>query len=203
MLSCSLLVGLILWLSGTYPGAGTAFRQALFQITSTITTTGLTTASFTEWPSIAPLLVLGLAVIGGCSGSTAGGLKVSRVMVLMRHGFREVKQLVHPKGKLLVKLGGRPLSESVVLSVTGFFILWAFCFIVLTLAMNAAGLDILSAFGAAMATLTNVGPGLGAVAGSFQAASDTAVWLGTLGMIMGRLEVFSVLVLMTPGFWKR
>ena len=202
VLVCSLLVGALLWFSGTYAGAGTAFRQALFQITSMITTTGLLTADFTQWPGVAPLLVLGVAVIGGCSGSTSGGIKVSRAVLLLRQGYREVKQLVHPSGKFLVKLGGKPLSESAVISVSGFFILWALCFIAFTLAMSAAGLDILSAFGAAVATLTNAGPGLGTVASTFANAGDSAVWLGSLAMIMGRLEVFSVLVLLTPGFWR-
>jgi len=198
----SLLVAAVLWFSGSYADAGAALRHAVFQITSLITTTGLLTADFTQWPGVAPLLVLGVAVIGGCSGSTSGGIKVSRAVLLLRQGYREVKQLVHPKGKFLVKLGGKPLSESAVISVSGFFILWALCFIAITLAMNAAGLDILSAFGGAVATLTNAGPGLGTVAMSFGEANDAVVWMGSLAMLMGRLEVFSVLVLLTPGFWR-
>jgi trk system potassium uptake protein TrkH len=198
----SLVVAAILWFSSTYESAGTAFMQALFQVTSMMTTTGLTTASFVDWPGVAPLLVLCVAIIGGCSGSTSGGIKVARIVLVLRQGLREVRQLVHPKGKFLVKMGGKPLSESVVISVSGFFVLWISCLFGFTLAMNASGLDIVSAFGGATAMLTNAGPGLGSVAVTFAEAPTPAVWLGTLAMIMGRLEVFSVLVLLTPGFWR-
>ncbi len=126
----------------------------------------------------------------------------ARVFLLFQQGYREVRQLVHPKRKFLVTLGGKPLSERAVISVSGFFILRALCFVALTLAVNAAGLDILSAFGGAVATLTNAGPGLGSVAMSFGEANDAVVWLGTLAVLMGRLEVFSVLLLLTPGFWR-
>jgi trk system potassium uptake protein TrkH len=198
----SLLVAAILWFSSTYASAGTAFIQALFQVVSMMTTTGLTTASFSEWPGVAPLLVLCVAIVGGCSGSTSGGIKVARIVLVLRQGLREVRQLVHPKGKFLVKMGGKPLSESVVISVSGFFVLWICCLFGFTLAMNASGLDIVSAFGGATAMLTNSGPGLGSVAVTFADAPTAAVWLGTFAMIIGRLEVFSVLVLLTPGFWK-
>lgn len=198
----SLLVWGLLWAGEAGTSAGTALRQAVFQITSMITTTGLLTADFTQWPGMAPLVVLGVAVIGGCSGSTSGGIKVARAVLVVKQGFREVRRLVHPQGTFLVKLGGKPLSESAVVSVSGFFILWVLCLVALTLAMSAAGLDMLSAFGGTVGTLTNSGPGLGSVATSFGNAPDTVVWLGTLAMLMGRLEVFSVLVLLTPGFWR-
>jgi trk system potassium uptake protein TrkH len=109
---------------------------------------------------------------------------------------------VHPRGQYLVKMGGKRVSESVVLSVSGFITLWMCCFMVLMMGMNASGLDLLSAFGATVATLTNLGPGLGTVTSTFADAGTSAVWLGTLGMLLGRLEVFSVLVLLTPSFWR-
>jgi len=113
------------------------------------------------------MILMIVAVIGGCSGSTVGGLKVARVLMVLRQGLREVRQLVHPKGQFLVKMGGRRVSESVVLSVSGFITLWMCCFMALLLGMNLAGLDLLSAFGGAVATMTNLGPGLGAVATTF------------------------------------
>jgi len=198
----SVIVGLTLYIGGDFGKVGDAMRHGTFQVVSNITTTGFATVGFHHWSGVAPLLLVGLAFIGGCSGSTSSGLKVARVVMLLRQGFREVKQLVHPKGRFLVKMGGRPVSESVVLSVGGFIALWMLCFVALMLAMNAVGLDILSSFGAAVATLTNLGPGLGEVAYNFASVNDAAVWLGTFGMLLGRLEVFSVLVLLTPSFWR-
>jgi len=200
--AAAVLVTLVLWLSGTYSGGGEAFRTATFQVVSNITTTGFAVTGFNEWPGPAPLLLVVLAFIGGCSGSTVGGLKVARVVMVVRQGYREIKQLVHPKAQFLVKMGGRRVSESVVLSVSGFIAIWMICFVFLMVGMNLAGLDLESSFGAAVATLTNLGPGLGSVATTFAEVSDGGVWLGTLGMILGRLEVFSLLVLLTPQFWR-
>ena len=198
----SVVVGLVLFFGGSFAGFGESMRHATFQVVSNLTTTGFGTEGFSEWAGIAPLLLVALAFVGGCAGSTASGLKVARVVMVVRQGYREVKQLVHPKGKFLVKMGGKPVSESVVLSVSGFIALWMLCFVALVLAMNATGLDILSSFGAAVATLTNLGPGLGAVASNFAEVNPVAVWLGTFAMVLGRLEVFSVLVLLTPQFWR-
>lgn len=202
IVAATAIVTAILWVTGQFASAGESFRHAAFQVVSNITTTGFTVPGFAQWVGPAPLLLLGLAIIGGCSGSTVGGLKVARVVMVVRQGYREIKQLVHPKAQFLVKMGGRRVSESVVLSVSGFIAIWLLCFVALMMGMNLAGLDLESAFGAAVATLTNLGPGLGAVATTFGGVGDGAVWLGTLGMILGRLEVFSLLVLLTPQFWR-
>jgi len=202
VLAATLLVTLMIWFGGDYAHLLDAFRFAAFQIVSSITTTGFAVAGFDQWSGTAPLLVVGIAFIGGCSGSTVGGLKVARVVMVVRQGYREIKQLVHPKAQFLVKMGGRRVSESVVLSVSGFIAIWMLCFVLLMLAMNLSGLDIESSFGAVVATMTNLGPGLGQVAYSFAGVNDGAVWLGSLGMILGRLEVFSLLVLLTPQFWR-
>ncbi len=198
----TLLITVVVWIGGAYDGPLQALRQAVFQTVSAVTTTGFTVGDFDRWPSIAPMVIMIVAVIGGCSGSTVGGLKVARVMMVLRQGLREVRQLVHPKGQFLVKMGGRRVSESVVLSVSGFITLWMCCFMVVLLGMNLAGLDLLSAFGGTVATMANLGPGLGDVTWGFGNASTGAVWIGTLAMLLGRLEVFSVLVLLTPMFWR-
>lgn len=203
IVGASTLIALTLWLGGSFTTLGESVRHGTFQVVSNLTTTGFATTGFSHWAGMAPLLLIGLAFIGGCSGSTVGGIKVARVMMLLRQGFREVRQLVHPKGQFLVKMGGKRVSESVVLSVSGFVGLWMLCFVLLVLAMNATGLDILTSFGAATATLTNLGPGLGEVASNFASVNNGAVWLGTIAMIMGRLEVFTVLVLLMPGFWRQ
>ncbi|KAA2284628.1 TrkH family potassium uptake protein [Arenimonas fontis] len=198
----SLVVTLVLWFGGDYAHLGESFRLAVFQVVSSITTTGFTVSGFDHWTGPAPFLVVTIAVIGGCSGSTVGGLKVARVVMVVRQGYREIKQLVHPKAQFLVKMGGRRVSESVVLSVSGFIAIWMLCFALLVVGMNLSGLDLESSYGAAVATLANLGPGLGDVAYTFGDTNDMAVWLGTLGMILGRLEVFSLLVLLTPAFWR-
>lgn len=198
----SLLVTLTIWLGGDYARPFEALRFATLQVVSAMTTTGFAVSGFDQWSGVAPMVVMIVAVIGGCSGSTVGGLKVARVLMVLRQGLREVRQLVHPKGQFLVKMGGRRVSESVVLSVSGFITLWMVCFMALLLGMVAAGMDPLSAFGGTVATMANLGPGLGEVAYTFGTVSDAAVWLGTLGMLLGRLEVFSVLVLLTPMFWR-
>lgn len=202
LLGASLITAFVLWLGNFYAGPGEALRKATFQIVSAMTTTGFTVGRFDEWPNIAPMIVMIVAVIGGCSGSTVGGLKVARVVMVLRQGLRELKQLVHPHGQFLVKMGGHRVSGSVVLAVSGFITLWMCCFMALVLGLIASGLDMLSAFGGAVATMANLGPGLGVVTYSFGAVSDAAVWLGTLGMLLGRLEVFAVLVLFTPTFWR-
>ena len=197
-----LVITAILWITNHFHGFGGAFRRAAFQTVANLTTTGFSTDTFANWPSPAPLLLVLMAFIGGCSGSTAGGLKVARVLMVLRQGLREIRQLIHPKATFIVKLNGRHVSESVVLSVSGFITLWVTCFVLLMLALNACGLDLGSAFGATAATLTNLGPGLGAVANHFADVGPAAVWLGTLGMMLGRLEVFSLLVLLSPMFWR-
>ena len=198
----ALVITLILWISGHAAGFEGAFRQAAFQAVSNLTTTGFTVSSFSDWPGPAPLLLILMAFIGGCTGSTAGGLKVSRVLMVLRQGLREVAQLIHPKAAFIVKMNGRQVADSVVLSVSGFITFWVLCFVLLMLGFNATGLDLASAFGATAATLTNLGPGLGTVAIHFADVGVTAVWLGTLGMLLGRLEVFSLLVLLSPMFWR-
>jgi len=198
----SLLTTAVLWAHGSYTGVAESLGQATFMTVSSMTTTGFTVGGFDQWPSITPLLMMFVGIVGGCSGSTVGGLKVARVQMAVRQGWREVRQLIHPRGQFLVTMGGRRVSESVVLSVGGFITLWFGCFIVLMLAMVLAGLDPLSAFGGTAATMANIGPGLGEVTYSFGGVGDAAIWIGTAAMLLGRLEVFSVLVLLTPMFWR-
>jgi trk system potassium uptake protein TrkH len=151
---------------------------------------------------MAPLLLILLSFIGGCAGSTAGGMKVARLQMVVRQGLREIKQLVHPKGQFIVKVGGKRVSESVVISVAGFCTLYLVSFLSLTLLLTADGVDIVTAFSAIAACLNNLGPGLGQVARHYNALSDFSTWVCSVAMILGRLEIFTVLVLLTPKFWQ-
>lgn len=199
----SLLVGLVLWASGQYPSLAEAMRHAAFQSVSNLTTTGFTLDNFSVWPSFLPLLLVLLAFIGGSSGSTSGGMKVARVVMAIRQGLREVKQLVHPKGQFIVTMGGRRVSESIVLSVGGFCTLYVLCFGVIMLALSATGIDLVTAFAAAAVSINNLGPGLGEVATHFGSLPPAAVWICSFAMILGRLEVFTLLVLFTPSLWRQ
>ncbi len=179
-----------------------ALDQALFQAVSISTTAGFATSDFANWPVFLPILLIFSSFIGGCAGSTGGGLKVIRVFLLYLQGKREVNRLIHPKAIYSVKLGDRALPERVVEAVWGFFSTYAIVFVVIMLGLIALGMDDLSAFSATAATLNNLGPGLGSVSGTFSEVSDGAKWLLILAMLFGRLEVFSLLVLFSPTFWR-
>lgn len=195
-------VTLALWAGQQFAGFIPSLRHAFFQTVSNMTTTGFSTTGFANWPSYAPLLLIMVSFVGGSAGSTAGGMKVARVMMVVRQGVREVKQLVHPKGQFLVKIGGKRVSESIVLSVSGFCTLYILSYLCVIVLYAATGVDAISAFSAAAATLNNLGPGLGSVASHFRDMNDAAIWVSSLAMILGRLEVFSVLVLFSPQFWR-
>ena len=200
-LVASVVVALGLWASGRFD-FGQSLRHAIFQVVSNLTTTGFVSTGYADWPGAAPLLLLLLAFVGGCAGSTAGGMKVARWQMVVRQGLREIRQLVHPKGQFVVKVGGKRVSESVVISVAGFCTLYLLSFVVMTLLLTASGVDIVSAFAAIAACLNNLGPGLGTVSQHYSGLGDFSIWICSFAMILGRLEVFTVLVLLTPQFWN-
>ncbi|WP_118984524.1 Trk system potassium transporter TrkH [Photorhabdus sp. CRCIA-P01] len=193
---------LILWNHAVYKSGIETLNQAFFQVVSMATTAGFSTDSFARWPSFLPILLLCSAFIGGCAGSTGGGLKVIRILLLFLQGSRELKRLVHPNAVYTLKLGRRALPERIIEAVWGFFSAYALVFIISLLLLIATGVDELSAFSAIAATLNNLGPGLGAVADNFTAMNPTAKWILVITMLFGRLEVFTLLVLFTPTFWR-
>lgn len=178
------------------------FSQALFQAVSISTTAGFTTTSFSDWPLFLPVLLVLSSFIGGCAGSTGGGLKVIRILLLNLQGMRELKRLVHPKAVYKIKLGNKALPDRVIEAVWGFFSTYALVFIVCMLALLMTGMDELSSFSATVAMLNNLGPGLGQVAVHFNEVSDASKWVMVVAMLFGRLEIFTLLVLFTPVFWK-
>ncbi len=181
---------------------GHALRLGAFQTISSLTTTGYTTDSFYLWPGYLPTLFLILCLIGGCAGSTGGGMKVIRIMLLYQQMVREIKRLVHPNAVLAIKLGDRAVSDNVISAVWAFFFLYAACILGIGMLLHASGLDVLTAFSATIACLTNLGPGLGEVGPHYGNLSAFAKLLLTFAMLLGRLELFTLLVLFTPGFWK-
>jgi trk system potassium uptake protein TrkH len=147
-------------------------------------------------------LLIFSSFVGGCAGSTGGGLKVIRVLLLFIQGKREVDRLIHPKAVYSVKLGDRAIPGRVVEAVWGFFAAYAIVFVVIMIGLIGTGLDNISAFSATAAALNNLGPGLGSIAGTYAQVSDSGKWLLMTAMLFGRLEIFSLLVLFSPTFWR-
>lgn len=198
----TLFIALSLYLAGSYQTGTESIRYAAFQVASILTSTGYGTAVFAEWPLHIPLVLVILSFTGGCAGSTAGGIKVMRIMMLAKLGVRQLVQLVHPRAVSVIKMGNRPVPESVLFSVWGFYVLYIVTALLLTVAMMAAGLDLESAFGAVVATINLLGPGLGEVASSFATVDAVVKWLGVFAMLVGRLEVFTLLILFLPTYWR-
>jgi len=178
-------------------------RKAVFMVVSVATTTGFATADFAHWPVMLPFLLFVAAFAGGCAGSTGGGMKVIRIVLILKQGYREIKRLVHPSAVIPVKLGRKPISDKVLEAVWGFFSVYLIVFVVMLIILLATGLDQVTAWSAVGATLNNLGPGLGDVAAHYGDINDTAKWVLCFAMLLGRLEVFTLLVLFTPIFWKR
>jgi trk system potassium uptake protein TrkH len=180
------------------------FRQGLFQAVSIATTTGYTTTDFSLWPSAAPVMLLLAAFAGGCAGSTAGGIKIIRVLLIYLQGAREIKRLIHPNGVFGIKLGDQKVPDRVIQAVWGFFSMYVIVFLsILMVLMLMSELDFLTAFSAVGATLNNLGPGLGEVAKNYSTLPASDKWLLIFVMLLGRLEIFTLLVLLTPSFWRR
>ena len=198
-----LVVLMLLLASGVYERFSDALLRGLFQAVSIATTTGFTSDEFALWPGMLPALLILTSFVGGCAASTAGGMKVIRWLLIFKQGSRELVRLVHPAAEIPVKLGMRAVPGRVVEAVWGFFSVYILVATTMLLVFLATGLDQVSAFSAVAATLNNLGPGLGEVAGGFHTVSDLGKWMGIVGMLLGRLEVFTVLVLITPAFWRR
>ena len=188
-------------LTGVYRSFGHAVMDAGFEVVSVITSTGFGEADFSRWPLFLPLLLIFTSFIGGCGGSTAGGIKVLRIVLLFKQGARETSNLMHPHAIRPIKIGGRVVNSRTIQSVWGFFSMYLFVFVILTLSMMAAGLDQVSAFSAVATSINNLGPGLGEVAYTFSTVSDPVKLLAVIAMLMGRLEIFTLLVLLSPKFW--
>ena len=202
ILATVLIVAVILKDTGEYVGYTSSLHNGLFEVVSVITSTGFGTVDFSHWPSFLPVLLIFISFIGGCGGSTAGGMKVIRVILLTQQGFREVRQLIHPKALLPIRVGERVIPVQTAQGVWGFFAIYIVSFVILMLLIMSTGLDQVSAFSAIATSMNNLGPGLGEVAISFATVSDSGKLIAAFAMLLGRLEVFTVVVLLTPEFWR-
>lgn len=202
-LTASMLAGLVLYSTDTYTSLGRAIIKGMFQAVSFGTSTGFTTADFSVWPGFVAILLLFASFIGGCAGSTGGGIKVIRFLLLIKQGMREITRLIHPNAQIPVRVGGKVIDPRVVGAVWGFFSLYVGCFVVMYLALALTGLDLMTSFSAVAACINNLGPGLSAVASNFAGLSDPAKWILCFAMLLGRLEIFTLLVLFSAAYWRK
>jgi trk system potassium uptake protein len=203
--SSVLLVSLLLWFDGTYPTTAEGFRHAVFNVVSIATTTGFVTEDYEKWPAFLPVWLIFLSCITCSTGSTGGGIKMFRTLLLVRQARRELKLLAHPSAVIPIRIGGHAIPDRVAYSVLAFIFLYFGTILVLTFALLATGLDLVSSFAAAVGSVNNLGPGLGAVGPSttFESLTDIQTWICSFAMLIGRLEIFSVLVLFTATFWRK
>ena len=192
-----------LYFLNTFDSFGSALHHAVFQAVSMGTTTGFTTADYYAWPSFLPVMLLFVSFIGACAGSTGGGMKVIRFLLLVKQGKREIGRLIHPNAQIPVKVGNKVMGEQIIESVWGFFSLYVASFSIMLLMLIATGLNQVTAFSALAACMNNLGPGLGDVSAHYGNISDTAKWILCFAMLLGRLEIFTLLVIISPAFWRR
>ena len=185
------------------PGSSESQRSVLFQAVSIVSTTGFTTTDYSLWPSVIGFLLLIGAFIGGCSGSVGGGIKSWRILIMLNHAHKQLIKIIHPRAVVSVKIGSKVVDGSVAESVWGFFSIYVISFMLLLFALLATGLDFTSAFSAIGACLNNLGPGLGEVSANYSSVTSAGKGILAFGMILGRLEIFTVLVLFMPMFWRR
>lgn len=205
MLTSVLGISLVLATQQVYPSFEESFRHALFNVVSVATTTGFATVDYAQWPVFAPVLMLFLCSFATCAGSTGGGIKLIRSLLLIKQARRELTRIVHPRAVVPVTIGGQIVPPQVMTSVVAFMLVYGAVMVTATLLLLASGLDLVTASTAVIACINNTGPGLGQVgpSGNYQGLTDFQTWVCTLSMLLGRLELMSVLVLFTPEFWQR
>lgn len=191
-------------LLGTYGSFGRSLQYAGFQTASILTTTGYATADFALWPAFSRNALFFLMFVGGCSGSTGGGIKVVRIVTLIKLAFHEMKHMVYPSGVFRLKMNGIVMKKDIVYPIAGFFFLYMFLLLVVTLSVASGGYGILTSFSTALATLGNIGPGFGKIGPALNYSFYPAYikWILSTAMMLGRLEIYTVLILITPKFWR-
>ena len=197
-------VSLYVWQAGVYPEYLTALRHVSFNLVSLATDCGFVSADFNAWPVFAPMWMLFLSCVTASSGSTGGGLKMIRAMLMFRQAVRELEHQLHPAASLPVKIGGHAVSNQIVFAIQAFVMMYVGTIVVATLVLLLSGLDLISAFSAVVACINNAGPGLNQVgpASNFSVLDDFQTWVCSLVMLMGRLELLTIFVLFTRTFWR-
>ena len=202
-LALVLLITVYIWWHGTYPGFADALHYAAFNYVSMATSTGFVNAEFDKWPGFAPMLLILIGFMGACAGSTSGGIKVVRFLIMFKQALIEIRRLLHPRAEIPLMLGDRAVPDRVVQAVVGYFGVYIFVFMVLYLALLATGLDYVSAFTGLSSSMNNVGPGLGKVFYDVRVVSDAGQWILIAAMVLGRIEIYTLIILISPEFWRR
>ncbi|MFO7604419.1 MAG: TrkH family potassium uptake protein [Gammaproteobacteria bacterium] len=203
LLLVSLITSAYLYYTDYFSTLDGALLNGVFQAVSIGTTTGFTTHEYHNWPGFLPVLLLFTSFVGACATSTGGGMKVIRFLLLIKQGFREIQRLIHPNAIITIKIGGKPVPDRAINAVWGFFSAYVASFVIILLILMLTGMDQVTAFSATAATMNNLGPGLNEVGSNYQSVTDAGKWVLCFAMLLGRLEVFTLLVLLTPTFWKR
>jgi trk system potassium uptake protein TrkH len=200
-----ILIAVFLQANATYPTFATSLRHAAFNVVSVASTTGFATVDFALWPVFAPVWMLFICGFATSSGSTGGGVKMIRSMILTKQAFREFTRLLHPRAFIPLKVGGQPVENNLIFAVLAFMLVYGAVMTLMTMLLAASGLDIITAFSAVVACINNMGPGLGQVGPStnYAVLNDFQTWVCTVTMLLGRLELFTLLVVFTPGFWRK
>jgi len=199
--SCLVTVSLVIY--GFFSANQHALVKGFFNVISLATTTGFVSAPFGEWPTYVPLLLMLLAIVGGCAASTSGGVKVIRALLIYKQSKREMVRLLHPNAIIPIKFGQHSLPEPILQSMWGFISVFIALFLILIVVLMALGNDFITSISATTACLSNAGAGIGAISDNFAQLSQSSKWLLMFAMIAGRLEIFSLLVLFSPDFWRK
>ncbi len=207
---CSLFLGFtfimgVSVMGSNYDNPADAVRFTSFQVASILTTTGFATADYELWPALCQGLLLFCMFVGGCAGSTGGGMKVMRIMLLLKHSYRELFRIIHPRSVYRVKMGKKVVETDVLNGVWGFFVLWIGLFVICAFVVAATGVDVVTAFASSLACIGNIGPGIGGVGptDNYAHLPATAKWVLTFCMLLGRLEIYTVIILFVPEFWRK
>ena len=205
MLGSVALITVYLWSTHTYDNVWTSLRYSAFNVVSIASTTGFANTDFALWPIFAPLWMLYLSCFATSSGSTGGGMKMIRALVLLKQSFREFTRIIHPRAIAPLKIAGEPVENNLIFAVLAFMLVYGLTMVGMSLALAASGLDFMTAFSAVTACINNMGPGLGQVGPSsnYAVLTDFQTWVCTAAMLLGRLELFTLLVVFTPGFWRK
>ncbi len=203
LICSSIIVTVALSLNGQYDSANETVRYGLFQTISIATTTGFTSQNYSSWPAAIPFFLIMMSFIGACVGSTGGGIKVVRILVMFRLGMKEIHKFIRPNAQVSVKLNKSSINEKALVSVLGFFSLYAISFFIILILLMFAGLDQVTAYSATAATMNNLGPGLGDVAQNYGLVSETAKWILSFSMLIGRLEVLTIIAIFHRAFWRQ
>jgi trk system potassium uptake protein TrkH len=203
LICSSIIVITALSLNGQYESANETVRHSLFQTISIATTTGFTSQNYSSWPAAIPVFLIMMSFIGACVGSTGGGIKVVRILVMFRLGMKEIHKFIRPNAQVSVKLNKSSINEKALVSVLGFFSLYAISFFLILMLLMFAGLDQVTAYSATAATMNNLGPGLGDVAQNYSSVGEVAKWILSFSMLIGRLEVLTIIAIFHKAFWRQ